>query len=294
MQSYVLHKDDPRYPVRLGRCPDAPDTLYGIGPLDLNAGHWVSIVGTRHASERCRELTTTLVRRLAEQIPDLVVVSGLAYGIDVAAHRAAIECGIPTLIVPGHGLDRMYPQVHRPVAVSALERGCILTEYAEGTPIYASNFLQRDRIIAGLSDCTIVVESAARGGSLCTARFARRYNRPVFAFPGRPNDANSEGCNLLIREHKAQLLLSADDVVRTMGWKSQQVVQTSLFEPEPESEIGREILRMLRQEENGLQADEITRRMQQPYSTIATELTMLELDGFVVGLSGGVYWAKNG
>lgn len=294
---FVIHKSDSRYPERLRACADAPDTLYGIGNFDANRGHFVSIVGTRHASERGRELTTQLVHDLAAAIPDLTIVSGLAYGIDIAAHRAALECGIPTIIVPGHGLDRMYPAVHRPVAVAALERGGILTEYPVGTEIYQSNFLRRNRIIAGLSDCTVVIESGTIGGSLATARFAHRYGRSVFTFPGRPSDTTSAGCNMLIREHMAELICGAKDLIASMHWES--TAQQQILFPESElsaddtlTPLGAEILAILRRHDDPVHVNDLTQQTEHPYAEVSSELLMLELDEHVSSLPGGYYRAR--
>ena len=301
MDSFVLHRSDPGYPSRLRACADAPDILYGIGALDANRGHFVSVVGTRRATERARALTTTFVRSLAAAIPDLTIVSGLAYGIDVAAHRAALDCGIPTIIVPGHGLDRIYPSVHRPVAVAALSRGGILTEYPEGTEIYGSNFLRRNRIIAGLSDCTVVVESGARGGSLCTARLAHRYGRPVFTFPGRPSDESSEGCNALIRDHIASLILNASDLIHAMHWHDsrQLSLDLDLANPdspqgtEPDTPLGEAILAYLKRADNPAHINDIVHATHADYATVATELMMLEVDSLISALPGGLFMAQN-
>lgn len=295
MKSYTLHIDDAAYPARLRACADAPQVLYGIGDIDANRGHFVAIVGTRRATERSKELTAKLVRELAAQVHDLVIVSGLAYGIDIAAHKAAIDCGVPTVIVPGHGLDRIYPQVHRPVAVQALNAGgAILTEYPEGTEIYGSNFLARNRIIAGLCDCTIVVESMARGGSLTTAKLARQFDRPVFAFPGRPTDVESEGCNILIREGRARLINSAQDVLTAMHWQQDAPVQTSLTFPDifdSLTPVAGRVLSELRKEEEGIHVNELVQRLDIPYADLSVELMNLELDDLVRSLPGGIYRA---
>lgn len=172
--STYFYKDD-NYPYRLANCVDAPLVLYSKGNVNMNAKHMVSVVGTRHPSERGKDWCRRLVLDLANQLPDLTIVSGLAYGIDVVAHRAAIEAGIPTIIVPAHGLDRIYPSVHRNVAVKALEQGGIVTEYTCGTEPERFNFVARNRIVAGLADALVVVESKNKGGSLITADMAIDY-----------------------------------------------------------------------------------------------------------------------
>ena len=184
---------DEDYPYRLRQCPDRPLLLYGKGNLHPSDGHIVSIVGTRQATQRGKELTEALVRELHEQLDAVTIVSGGAYGIDIAAHRAAIQYGVPTIIVPAHGLDRIYPYQHRPEAVASLEHGGLLTEFPSGTEPLAPLFVQRNRIVAGLADAVVVVESKERGGSLITAHMANDYNRDLFAFPARPTDISSMG-----------------------------------------------------------------------------------------------------
>ena len=226
-----FYKDE-NYPYRLAQCVDAPLMLYSKGNVDMNAKHMVSVVGTRMPSERGKDWCRHLVLDLANQVADLTIVSGLAYGIDVVAHRAAIEAGIPTIIVPAHGLDRIYPAVHRNVAVQALDKGGIVTEYTCGTEPERFNFVARNRIVAGLSDAVVVVESKKKGGSLITADMAVDYGRDVFALPGRVGDVCSAGCNDLIKRNKAQLIECAEDLIAAMQWeiKPNKPVQTSMLE----------------------------------------------------------------
>ena len=207
---------DSNSPYRLAQCVDAPLLLYAKGNVEVNPKHTVSIVGTRMPSERGKDWCRRLVLDLAAQIPDLTIVSGLAYGIDVVAHRAAIEAGIPTIIIPAHGLDRIYPAVHRNVAVQALDKGGILTEYTTNTEPERFNFVARNRIVAGMADAVVVVESKKKGGSLITADMAVDYARDVFALPGRVDDICSAGCNDLIKRNKAQLIEHADDLILAM------------------------------------------------------------------------------
>ena len=209
----VWKPDDEDYPYRLRECYDKPSQLFVKGNIPSMEGHVVAIVGTRHATERGRELTNALVRDLAANLDSLTIVSGGAYGIDIAAHRAALQYGVPTVMVLAHGLDKMYPYQHINEANAAMENGGLVSEYPEGTEAFAGNFLQRNRIIAGLADAVVIVESKVRGGSLCTARYALDYNRELFAFPGRPTDETSLGCNLLIRRNKAQLIHNAAELI---------------------------------------------------------------------------------
>ena len=197
---------DEDYPYRLRQCPDRPLVLYSKGNVHPSEGHIVSIVGTRRPTERGKELTNAFVRDLASRLDSLTIVSGGAYGIDIAAHRAALQYGVPTIIIPAHGLDRIYPFRHRPEAIASLERGGILTEFPSGTEPLAPYFVQRNRIVAGLADAVVVVESRDKGGSLITASMACDYSRDLFTFPGRPSDVSSQGCNHLIRRQKAQLI----------------------------------------------------------------------------------------
>jgi len=293
IHTYVYGREG--YPYRLSQCPDAPVLLYGKGNLNLDNGHFVSVVGTRSASERGKELTRQLVLDLAQMVPDLTIISGLAYGIDVAAHRAALEAGIPTIIIPGHGLDRIYPYLHREVAVQALEKGGILTEYPTGTEPLAGNFVARDRLIAGMADAVVVVESKEKGGSLITARMAGDYNREVFTFPGRPSDVNNRGCNGLIKMNKAQLIENAADLAEAMMWCSpagRQPMQTELTglyqNLNPTEQL---LLDKLHEQEDGIHVNLLVMESGLQYAEISSTLILMELNGLVKSLPGGIYRA---
>ena len=293
LQTYYYR--DENYPYRLRECPDAPVLLFGKGNLKLNEGKFLSVVGTRAATERGKEATHRLILDLARLVPDVTIVSGLAYGIDVAAHRAALEAGLPTIIVPAHGLDRIYPSLHRPVAVAALENGGILTEYPSGTEPEKGNFLARNRIVAGLADAVVVTESKLKGGSLVTAGIARSYNRDVFTMPGRPTDVSSQGCNKLIKNNQAALIDSAEDLVQAMMWEPatrQDNVQTEmegLFSDMDENE--KRLLQLIRRAEEGLHVNQLVAEAQISYAETATALMMLEMNGFVRMLPGNIYRA---
>lgn len=211
---------DEAYPQRLLQCEDAPLMLYGLGDCDLNSSRFISVVGTRHATAYGTEFVNSLISELAEILLEKpVIVSGLAYGIDIAAHRAALKAGLPTIAVLAHGLNTLYPSQHRPVAVEMVKgNGMLLTDYRSSATIHKGNFLARNRIVAGLSDALIVVESAAKGGALVTARLAAGYNRDVFALPGRITDKFSAGCNALISGHVAGVITSAADLCSQMRW----------------------------------------------------------------------------
>lgn len=224
----ALWIEDEDYPSRLSGCPDAPALLYSLGRCDLNFQHAVAIVGTRHATHYGIDFTTRLVSDLAKKIPGVVIVSGLAYGIDVAAHKAALAADTPTVAVMAHGLNTIYPAEHRSTAAKIVEKGgAIVTEYTSDYQLNRSSFLARNRIIAGLSDCTVVVESDYKGGALATARIASAYNRDVFAVPGRTTDIYSRGTNKLIANNAAALITSADDLIAAMNWTP------AASEPEP-------------------------------------------------------------
>ena len=292
--TYYLHDED--YPPFLAQCPDPPVLLYTKGNINFRDGRFVSIVGTRQATERGKLFTRDLVLELADQLPRLTIISGLAYGIDIAAHRAALEAGIPTLIIPGHGLDRIYPPSHRSEAVRALENGGIVTEYMSGNTPERHHFVARNRIIAGLSECTIVVESHAKGGSLITAQMAFDYDRPVFAVPGRCNDDASMGCNALIRDQRAELLQSPDDLIEAMMWVTAgRPVQTQLTgldtndnDLSPEEQT---LLCLLREAENGMVANDLAEEADMPYSAIITTLMTLEMKKRVKSFPGGKFMA---
>lgn len=288
-----LTPGDRRYPSRLRECPDAPLVLFFKGDCDLNALRVVSMVGTRNATDYGRQLCEEFVEGLHRLCPDTLVVSGLAYGVDIAAHRAALSRGLHTVGVLAHGLDRIYPAVHRKTAEEMLQCGGLITEYLNGTTPDRPNFVRRNRIVAGMCDATIVVESAAKGGALITAGLAVDYHRDCFAFPGRTNDACSQGCNALIRDNKASLILSAEDFVKAMSWdlptnrQPMKAVQRQLFiELSPEEE---HLLSILRQSPEGMQINTLVVEADIPINRASAMLFELEMKGVVRALAGGVY-----
>lgn len=209
---------DADYPKRLKQCDDAPIVLFQKGGQSLDRAMHISIVGTRKASEYGKYYCQKIISDLKSNGIDPVIISGLAYGIDGAAHRAALENGLETWAVLGHGLDRIYPPQHKNLATTIAEKGSLLTEFTHGSFPARTNFISRNRIIAGLSDLTIVIESAKKGGSLITADIAFGYDREVMAVPGRIGDSKSEGCNYLIKTQKASMYEGFDDMVKLMGW----------------------------------------------------------------------------
>jgi len=283
---------DREYPFRLKECADSPIMIYTRGNCGLNNGKFVGIVGTRNATEEGKDNCKKLIIDLSQKLPNTLIVSGMAYGVDICAHKAAVECGLPTIGVVGHGLDRIYPAVHRPTAVKMVENGMLLTEYLSGTNPDRQNFVQRNRIIAGLCDATIVIESAARGGALITAEVANSYNRDVFAFPGRVTDEWSAGCNALIKSNKAMLVESADDLMQFMNWekseyKSPSNIQTTLFLDLSDEE--QNIVSKLRQNSDGLQLNELAIALEKPVSKISAMLLEMEFKGVLKCLPGSVY-----
>jgi DNA processing protein len=289
-----FYKDE-NYPYRLAQCVDAPLILYTKGNVNMNAKHMVSVVGTRMPSERGKDWCRHLVLDLAKQVPNLTIVSGLAYGIDVVAHKAAMEADIPTIIVPAHGLDRIYPAVHRNVAVQALDKGGIVTEYTCGTEPERFNFVARNRIVAGLSDAVVVVESKKKGGSLITADMAVDYGRDVFAMPGRINDECSAGCNDLIKRNKAQMIENAEDLIKDMQWEyeEKQSTQTTMVQLLCDlSESQQRLYDLLQEAEEGLHVNQLVLETQMGYNIVVAELVMMELQDIVKSMPGGMWRVK--
>lgn len=284
----ILFYTDEAYPHRLRNCFDAPVLLYYKGNADLNHHRIISIVGTRKATEYGRQLCKQLCEALSAY--DVLVVSGLAYGIDVAAHKESLNQNIPTVGVLAHGLERIYPPLHQPVAQKMLGNGGLLTEFPLNTVPIKENFPQRNRIIAGISDATIVVEAAAKGGALITAEIANSYNRDVFAFPGRTTDASSQGCNFLIRTNRAGLISNARELIYALGWEEelrQNRASGQLQMPIGLSAEEHKIMELLKT--SAAQIDELSMRSGISQSQLAMHLLSLEMQGLLVSLPGKVY-----
>lgn len=286
--------NDEAYPARLKECPDAPLMLFYKGTANLNARHIVNIVGTRHSTPYGEDLVRRFVADLQRMCPDTLVVSGLAYGIDVCAHRHALQNGLDTVGVLAHGLDTLYPARHRDVANDMVRHGGLLTEFMTRTNADKLNFVRRNRITAGISDACILVESAKQGGGLITTRISREYHRDVFAFPGQVGAPYSEGCNRLIRDNGAGLITCADDFVEAMGWKDergtgalrQAGIERNLF-PELSAEE-RKIVGLL-QKTNDLQLNIISVKTAIPIGNLTGLLFGLEMKGVVKPYAGGTY-----
>ncbi len=276
-------------PRRLRECNDAPTQLCYEGCADLNAKRVLAIVGTRNVTTYGKDLIHNFMRELKDLCPDVLIVSGLAYGVDVAAHREALANGFQTVGVVAHGLDTIYPSAHRRIATEMMEQGGILTEYDVGTRINRVNFVQRNRIIAGMSDAVLLVESAVSGGGMITMGMANSYGRRAFAFPGAVGAKYSEGCNDLIRRGNAQLISCARDLVTEMNWmsassKAKEAQELSLFADnlKPQQHKGGEQLRAT----NDQHIDQLAATLDMPVHDLQSELFMLEFDGVVSVLSG--------
>ncbi|MCD8043041.1 MAG: DNA-processing protein DprA [Tannerellaceae bacterium] len=282
---------DEIYPYRLKECADAPIVLYGKGNINLNSRKILSIVGTRRATGYGNDLTEKVIQEIATAFPDMLIVSGLAYGIDIQAHRCALKYKLPTVGVLAHGLDRIYPHAHRETAIRMLENGGLLTDFPSDTNPDKQNFVMRNRIVAGLADATLVIESADKGGSLITADLAFCYGREVFAFPGRVNDKNSMGCNKLIRVNKAGLITCTQDLLDAMNWEKEEKkqkgsTQTVLAFDEEPGELS-EIEQLLRKEP--LHINQITLQLEKPVHEVSSLLFDLEMDGKIKALPGQMY-----
>lgn len=287
-----LFYGDDEYPEMLTECPDAPVLLYVLGDADLNRKQSVAVVGTRRCTAYGSGFTTQLVKDLALYYPEMAVISGLAYGIDAAAHQAAIDSGLVTFAVLAHGLDTIYPAAHRDLARRILSKGgALITEYCSGTNAYRNNFLMRNRIVAGMSDVTIVAESEIKGGAMSTANTAFHYNREVMALPGRSNDIKSSGCNHLIRKEKAHLVTCAADVVEMTGWVPQMLkqapVQRNLF-PELDG-LAKQVYECLLYEREPISIDSLRNKLNVKIRDLLATMTEMEFDGIVSKLPGSRY-----
>ncbi|MCO5275777.1 MAG: DNA-processing protein DprA [Flavobacteriales bacterium] len=279
---------DADYPRRLVHCPDAPVLLFVKGNADLDPARSISIVGTRTPTEHGKRLCEELVEGLAES--GAAIISGLAYGIDIIAHRTALRSALPTVACVAHGLDKLYPGEHAATAKEICGHGALLSELPSGSPFAPGNFPARNRVIAGLSDCTVVVESGPKGGSLITAGIANSYDREVMAFPGRPTDERSIGCNRLIQRSEAHLVTHARDVLKLMEWdaeaRKKKPVQASLFTSlMPDEQALVDVIRA----QGKIDIDTLCFRSKMPQHKAAALLLNLEFNGVVRSLPGKVY-----
>jgi DNA processing protein len=280
---------DPDYPSRLKFCADSPVLLYYKGKADLNAEKIVGVVGTRRPSDYGRTKTMELLEGLRDT--GILIISGLAYGVDLLAHKGALEHGLPTVGVLGHGVDRIYPPAHDSVAKRMLKHGGLLTDYMSGTNPDAVNFPKRNRIVAGLCDALVIVESKRTGGSLITGTIANSYNKDVFAFPGRAGDPLAEGCNGLIKKNRAALIENAEDLLYAMQWQREEG-KKSASKQVP-------LMLNLTEEERAItdlfsvkpviHIDEICQAIQQPVSKVSALLLQLEFSNLIKSKPGKLY-----
>lgn len=289
-----LCMNDENYPQRLRQCDDAPLMLFYKGNINLNQRRVICVVGTRRNTVYGEDLIRQFMRELRQLCPQLLVVSGLAYGVDIIAHRQALQNGYPTVGVLAHGVDYLYPTRHKQTADEMVKKGGLLTEFLTQTNADKVNFVRRNRIVAGISDACVVVESAAHGGGLITASLARTYNREVFAFPGNVGSQYSEGCNNLIRDNVAGLISNADDFVKSMNWdddvklqRAQQVgIERQLF-PDLSTEE-RQVVSALKKH-NDLQINMLSVQADIPIAHLTAILFSLEMKGVLKALPGGMY-----
>lgn len=283
---------DENYPARFKHCPDAPVVFYRKGNADLDSPRAISIVGTRNATEYGRQVTDDFIRNLAAKHPQLLIVSGLAYGIDIQAHKSALKYNLPTVGVLGHGLDKLYPSAHLKTARLMVENGALVSDFPSKSKIDPANFIKRNRMIAGLADATIVVESGEKGGALITADIAMSYHRDVFAFPGRTTDQFSKGCNRLIKTNAAALIENAADFEYLMGWEPtsrKTPRQSQLFVELTDEE--KVVVEVLRKEEK-MFIDTICHEAKIAMNRTSALLLNLEFKGVVDALPGKMYRLK--
>jgi DNA processing protein len=288
IKSYYYLDDD--YPERLRDCPDAPVILFAKGSADVNHPRILSIVGTRNATGYGLEFCRNLISELADRGYDPLIMSGLAYGIDICAHKTALDKNLPTIAALAHGLSTIYPPEHRHYAEKITARGALVTDFPGHILPERGNFIKRNRLIAGMADATIVIESATKGGALLTAELANSYNREVFALPGRINDKRSQGCNDLIKTHRAALISCTKDIEYILGWtpvENPENIRHPVSCPEA-GEEGQTILDLLA-ENSELTADHISLATGFGASKTSCLLLDLEFKGYICSLPGKIY-----
>ncbi|SHG34121.1 DNA-processing protein DprA [Dysgonomonas macrotermitis] len=291
IQTFFYMDED--YPYRLKECADAPILLYYKGKADLNARKIISIVGTRKSSSYGTDFCDRFIEDIASVFPDILIVSGLAYGIDIQSHRAAVKENISTVGVLAHGLDRIYPAVHRKTAVEMLEKGGLLTEFISETEPDKFNFVKRNRIVAGMSDATIVVQTDMKGGSLITADLANSYDREVFSVPGRVTDRDSAGCNMLIEQNKAILLQSAESFIKHMQWDLKSKIQPKQQELFLDLTKEEQAIFDLLSGEDSLHVNFLSAQTSITLSSLLSTLLLMEMKGLVRAVPGGNYQLTN-
>jgi len=286
----ILDYYSDQYPARLKNCTDAPLILFYKGKYCFNSMKMISMVGTRRASSYGIDRCENFIKEISEVYQDCIIVSGLAYGIDYQSHLAALKNNLNTIAVLGHGLHTIYPSQHRNVALKIIENGCLCSDFASDMNPERNNFIKRNRIIAGLTDATIVVESGIKGGALITADIAGSYNRDVFAFPGRVKDEKSMGCNAMIKFNKAGLIEGLKDLEYFLGWERgedgppprQKILFTELSDDE-------EILVAALKDEDKISLDSLSIKLDWPVSRVSSVLLNLEFEGIIRNYPGNCY-----
>lgn len=284
-----LYFKEKEYPVRLNQCPDGPILIYVRGGIDMNVKKFISIVGTRTPTSYGIKITNQLVEEFAQRNHDVVIVSGLAYGIDICAHKAAMNNQFKTIAVLGHGMKYLYPVIHSSIAQKIEKQGALLTDFPSNQKPERNNFIKRNRIIAGLSDATIIIESGTKGGALITADLADSYHRDVFAIPGRAGDQYSSGTNLLIKKNIASLAECCEDIEYLMGWGVQvhdKAIQTELFKELPKEE---QLLLNIIYKEEKIEIDLLCLQSGMPVNKVSALLLNLEFMGLVESAPGNIY-----
>jgi DNA processing protein len=287
-----LWYQDDGYPARLKECPDSPVLIFSKGTIHPSATRVLSIIGTRSATKRGKEICESIISDLAGSHKDLVIVSGLAYGIDIAAHKAALRYGLPTIGIMAHGFGTIYPQVHAATAREMLQTGGLITDFLSDAPPDRNNFLKRNRIIAGMADATLVIESGIKGGAMVTADIAISYAREVLAVPGFPGEKYSAGCNLLIKSNKASLTEKAEDIEYFMGWEREQkrnTGQQTLFTDMTPLEKD---ISILIDQYQSLTGDQIAEMLGTPAHRLSSALLSLQFSGRISALPGNIYKRK--
>jgi len=289
----IKRYDDQDYPARLKECPDSPILIYVKGNADLNKEKIISIVGTRNITHQGKDICKSLIHDLACEFPEIIIISGLAYGVDITAHKTALKENLKTVAVLGHGFGTIYPSVHLGVAKQIISQGALITDFPSFEAPERNNFLKRNRIIAGISDATLVIESGRKGGAMVTADIALSYNREVLAVPGSPGAPCSEGCNLLIKSNRAALIESADDIYYALNWlrSNNETKQKKLF-PENLSPLEQKIFHLIN-ENKELSSDKISQSMGKPLHQLSSALLKLEFSGFIESIPGQIYRLRN-
>ncbi len=284
--SFYLDND---YPGRLRECPDSPVLLYYKGDIAPDSKHILSIIGTRNATRRGKDICNSIISGLAEKYPGLIIVSGLAYGVDICAHRAALKNNLPTIGVMAHGFLTLYPSLHAPTAREMLEKGALVTDFLSDEPPDRNNFLKRNRIIAGMTDATLVIESGTKGGAMVTADIAMSYNREVLAVPGHPGEKYSAGCNMLIKSQKASLVENENDIEYFLNWLPVKTQTRARQKTIPDLGPFETLIIDALKERKQLTADQLSREIKEPVQRLSPSLLKLEFEGIIASLPGNIY-----